>query len=87
MAALAQPFPLGVTLSGDGANVAVVSRHATRMFVSLFEDEVETARIALSERLGDVHFGFVPGLVAGMQYGLRAEGPRAPEQGLLFDPA
>ena len=87
MAALAQPFPLGVTLSGDGANVAVVSRHATRMFVSLFENEVETARIALSERLGDVHFGFVPGLVAGMQYGLRAEGPWAPEQGLLFDPA
>ena len=81
-----QPFPLGVTPVADGANVAVVSRHATRISVSLFEAEVETARIPLTSRLGDVHYGFVPGLVAGLHYGLRAEGPWAPEQGLRFDP-
>ena len=86
MAAQALPFPLGVTLTGDGANVAVVSRHATRIFVSLFEAEVETARIPLTERLGDVHHGFVPGLVAGVHYGLRAEGPWSPEHGQRFDP-
>ena len=81
------PFPLGVTPVGDGANVAVVSRHATRIFVCLFAGETETARIALTERLGDVHFGFVPGLVEGTHYGLRAEGPWAPEHSHRFDPS
>jgi glycogen operon protein len=86
MAAQAQPFPLGVTLSGEGANVAVVSGHATRIVVSLFEGDTEMARHPLTGRLGDVHYGFVPGLAAGVHYGLRAEGPWAPEQGLCFDP-
>lgn len=45
------------------------------------------ARIPLTSRLGDTHFGFVPGLKDGMHYGLRAEGPWAPEQGHRFDPA
>ena len=45
------------------------------------------ARIPLTERLGDVHWGFVPGLTEGMHYGLRAEGPWAPEHGHRFDPA
>jgi glycogen debranching enzyme GlgX len=85
-AAQALPFPPGVTPCADGANVTVVSRHATRIFVSLFEAEVETARIALDHRLGDVHYGFVPGLMAGAHYGLRAEGPWAPEHGHRFDP-
>ena len=70
-----------------GARVAVVSRHATRVFVSLFDGETEVARVALTERLGDVHHGFVAGLVAGTQYGLRAEGPWAPERGQRFDVA
>jgi len=45
------------------------------------------ARIALTSRLGDTHFGFVPGLKDGTHYGLRAEGPWAPEQGHRFDPS
>ena len=87
MVAQPLPFPLGVTAIGDGANVAVVSRHATAISVSLFDGEVETARIALGSRLGDVHYGFVPGLTPGTPYGLRAEGPWAPEHGFRFDPA
>ncbi len=43
--ATALPFPLGVTPGEDGANVAVVSRHATRILVSMFEGETELARI------------------------------------------
>ncbi len=77
----------GVTLQDGGATVAVVSRHASRVFVSLFEGETEVARVALTERLGDVHSGFVAGLVAGTHYGLRAEGPWVPERGLRFDAA
>ena len=67
--------------------MSVISRHATRVSVSLFEQETEVARIALPSRLGNVHFGHVPGLNHGMHYGLRAEGPWAPEQGHRFDPS
>lgn len=74
-----------MTPSAEGANVAVVSRHATRIFVSVFDGDGETARVALPQRLGDVHYGVVPGLVAGTHYGLRAEGPWVPERGLRFD--
>ena len=45
------------------------------------------ARIPLEQRLGDVHFGFVPGMREGAHYGLRAHGPWAPEHGHRFDPA
>jgi len=76
-----------VTLTPEGANVAVVSRHATRIFVCLFEGEDEVARLPLRERLGDVHYGFLPDLTEGMAYGLRAAGPWAPEQGHRFDTA
>jgi glycogen operon protein len=48
---------------------------------------MEVARHPLPSRLGDVHFGFVPGIGEGTHYGFRAEGPWAPEQGHRFDPA
>ena len=67
--------------------MAVVSRHATRIFVCLFEGADEVARLPLRERLGDVHYGLLPDLKEGMAYGLRAEGPWAPEQGHRFDTA
>ena len=65
--------------------MAVVSRHATRIFVCLFESGNEVTRIPLTDRLGDVHYGFVPGLVEGMHYGFRVEGPWAPQHGHRFD--
>jgi glycogen operon protein len=76
-----------VTLREHGATVAVASRHATRIHVSIFEGGKEVARLPLPERLGDVHSGVIPELRAGMHYGLRAEGPWAPEAGHRFDMA
>jgi len=74
-------------LRDGGANVAVVSRHATQVFVSIFDDpgETELHRLRLPHRLGDVHFGFVAGFTAGTRYGLRADGPWDPAQGHRFD--
>ncbi len=68
------PFPLGVTPVEGGVNVAVVSRHATRIFFCWFEDGVET-RFELATRQDDVHCGFIAGVKVGQRYGLRAEGP------------
>ncbi len=67
------PFPLGVTPVEGGVNVAVVSRHATRVFFCPFEGGTET-RFELVSREGDVHCGFIPGVRVGQHYGLRAEG-------------
>ncbi len=76
-----------MTCIGDGANVAVVSRHATCIFICIFDEtgKLELGRFALPFRLGDVHYGFVHGIVQGTRYGLRADGPWQPERGHRFD--
>ena len=55
-----RPFPLGVTLGPDGANVAVFSAHAERIELCLLDQagERETARLPLPE----VHGRRVPRL-------------------------
>ncbi|MFO1151492.1 MAG: glycogen debranching protein GlgX [Alsobacter sp.] len=87
-----RPEPLGVTLEGNGVNVAVASRHAASIMLCLFErggegPPVETARIALPARTGDVFHGHVAGVEAGQLYGLRADGPFEPRLGHRFNPA
>mgnify|MGYP001174266365 CR=1 FL=1 len=83
------PEPLGVTLLKGGANVAVFGRNASQVFFCLFDDkgERETARLALPQRSGDVHHGFVAGIGPGSRYGLRADGPFEPARGHRYDPA
>ena len=78
-----------MTPLGDGVNVAVVSRHATRVSFCIFDDDGQTerARFALPLRMGDVHYGFVAGVGEGTRYGFRAEGPWSPEHGHRFDAA
>ncbi len=80
-----QPSPLGVTLGKDGANVAVFSKYATKIFICIFDAEKETRRIELTERSGDIHFAWVENISAGTRYGLRADGPWQPTQGHRFD--
>ncbi|MCA0434632.1 MAG: glycogen debranching protein GlgX [Proteobacteria bacterium] len=76
----------GVTLTEDGIAVAIPSQHATAVYLCLFghSGDTEQHRITL-ERQGTQFTGFVPGVKAGMRYGLRAEGPWAPEAGHRFD--
>ncbi len=80
--------PFGVTLERGGIRIAIPSRHAMRIDLCLFDrsGDMEKQRITL-EKQGDVHVGFVPGVKAGTRYGLRADGPWAPEDGHRFDPA
>jgi glycogen operon protein len=83
------PEPLGVTLQGDGINVAVFSAHAEGIELCLFDAEGsrELERIRLPERTGDVFHGWVGEVSAGARYGLRAHGPFAPAEGHRFNPA
>ena len=81
------PEPLGLTLSPDGANIAVFSAHSERIELCLFgADDVET-RHTLPSRTGNVFHGFLPDVAAGARYGLRAHGPYAPDEGHRFNPA
>ncbi|MDZ5076482.1 glycogen debranching protein GlgX [Nesterenkonia sp. HG001] len=79
-----RPWPLGITLSEEGANVAVWAPDAERVWLCLFEGEQEE-RIPLPHHAGGVWHAHVRGIEAGARYGLRADGPFAPEQGLCFD--
>ena len=75
-----RPFPLGLTLDADGANLAVFSAHAERIDLCLFDATGvrQTAVLTLPERTDGVFHGYVPGL--------RAHGPWAPERGHRFNP-
>lgn len=67
---------------------AAWSGAAERIWVSLFDQQgkLETDRLELTPE-GDGAFArFVGGLREGARYGLRADGPYAPEGGLWFDP-
>ena len=82
-----QPYPLGATHDGSGANFALFSANATRVELCLF-DELgvnETARINLPEYTDEVWHGYVPGLRPGQLYGYRVHGPWAPHQGHRFN--
>lgn len=78
------PFPLGVTLVEGGVNVAVVSKHAQRVYFCLFDGD-EEKRFELSSREGDVHYSFFPGVTTGQRYGLRADGAHDVAKAHLFD--
>jgi isoamylase len=84
--------PLGATLSPEGANFSVYSKHATGIEL-LFFDCVDDARPARVIRLNSstnrtYHYWhiFVPGVKEGQIYGYRFEGPFHPPSGMHFDP-
>ncbi len=82
------PYPLGARLLSGGVNFAVASIHATAVTLELFDAGGKRciARHQL-HRTGAVFHGLVTGLTQGAIYGLRAQGPYAPEQGHRFNPA
>ena len=84
---LSTPYPLGVTLRGDGANVAIYSETADSVTVCLFPEGGEEQQTRLERRTGHVFHGLVEGLVPGMRYGVRVDGPWDPANGLRHNPA
>ncbi len=81
--------PLGAHWDGAGVNFALFSANADVVELCLFDapgQSVESARLALPERSGDVWHGYVPGIGPGQLYGYRVRGPWAPEVGHRFNP-
>lgn len=86
-------YPLGCSLDGSGLNVAVFSRHATRIDLLLFEvfrnPESPFVSIKLDarcHRTGDIWHVRVEGAPEGIVYTLRANGPNEPARGHRFNP-
>lgn len=80
------PGPMGAVFDGGGVNFAVFSEHASQIYLCLFDENGQgEMRLALPERTGPVWHGFVPGLAPGALYGLRADGPYAPQDGHRFN--
>ena len=83
------PEPLGVSLAGDGVNVAVFSANASAIEFCLFDaaGEREIRRVGLPEKTGDIFHGFIGDVPAGSRYGLRGHGVFAPSEGHRFNPS
>jgi glycogen operon protein len=75
-----KPLPLGATITADGVNFSVFSRHATSIILVLFEkDNPEPlAEIVLdpsTNRTGDIWHIHLAGGDSSVRYSYRAEGP------------
>ena len=70
-----KPFPLGATWDGQGTNFSLFSAHAEQVFLCLFDEEGNEARIELPR--GEAHnwHGYLPGIGPGQRYGFRVHGP------------
>lgn len=85
-------YPLGAMVRPDGVRFALVSRHAERVWLALFENpddrkpvvEIEFDRFR--HRIGDIWSLFIEGFTAGMYYMYRIDGPFDPEKGHRYNP-
>jgi len=83
--------PLGATLSPEGANFSVYSKHASEIELLLFDgvDDGRPSRVIridpATNRTYHYWHVFVPGIKAGQIYGYRVSGPFDPSHGMRFD--
>ncbi len=87
-----EPLPLGLHECHDGTNLAVFSRHATRMALLLYESVNAPSPCMTVDlepdhhRTGDVWHVQLHGSLQGVLYALQADGPGEPAQGHRFQP-
>ncbi len=85
------PVPLGVNLVAEGVNFALFSRHATRVWLLLFDSVTATEPCQTVEldprhhRTGDIWHVGILGAGRGLVYAYRVDGPHQPELGHRFD--
>ncbi len=85
------PLPQGVHLTKDGVNFALFSRHASRVWLLLFESQDRdhpSQTIELDRehhKTGDIWHISILGAGRGLIYAFRVDGPDQPEKGHRFD--
>ena len=84
--------PLGATVTPNGVNFSLYSRHATSVELLLFDhaNDIRPAELIRLDRAFNRTYHYwhvaVPGLRPGQLYGYRIHGPFDPAQGMRFDP-
>jgi isoamylase len=87
------PLQLGAHLASDGVNFALFSRHASRVWLLLFdgvEADLPYQTIELDRahhKTGDIWHVRLLGAGRGLIYAYRVDGPFLPEKGHRFDPS
>ncbi len=87
------PLPQGAHLASDGVNFALFSRHATRVWLLIFESvdsdlPYQTVELDRAHhKTGDIWHVCVLGAGRGLVYAYRVDGPALPEKGHRFDPS
>lgn len=85
------PLQQGAHLASDGVNFALFSRHASRVWLLLFDDvdaDLPSQTIELDRehhKTGDIWHVRVLGAGRGLVYAYRVDGPALPEKGHRFD--
>jgi isoamylase len=86
-----RPLPSGAYHRHGGVNFSLFSRHATRVWLELFdrpEDAEPAVAIELDpnrHRTGDMWHVWIKGITYGQLYAFRVDGPYAPQEGLRFN--
>jgi isoamylase len=86
-----RPLPIGTNKRDNGVNFSIFSRHATRVWLELFDGSKALAPFMTIEmdprkhRTGDIWHVWVKGIADGQTYAFRLEGPYLPEQGHRFN--
>jgi isoamylase len=80
------PYPLGATWDGSGANFAVFSEHAEAVDLCVFDADGTEQRVRMTEQTDLVWHCYLPEVRPGQRYGYRVHGPYAPERGHRFNP-
>ncbi|WP_191600530.1 glycogen debranching protein GlgX [Marinomonas algicola] len=79
------PITLGASLTQDGVNFAVFSKHATQIYLCIFDGNEEVARLPFKHKTQSIWHSEVIGLTKKHTYGYRAVGPFKPDQQHLFN--
>lgn len=79
------PFPLGATIVDGGTQFSVHSPDATAVQICLVSSSGEEVRVNLRQHTYGIWHGIIRGVGAGQRYGVRAEGPWKPREGVRFN--
>lgn len=79
--------PLGATITSEGVNFALYSRHAREVYLLLFDDPygLPTDVIQVNSRTRYIWHVFIHGLKPGQLYGYKTTGEYNPALGLWFN--
>lgn len=84
-------MPLGATVTNNGVNFSVFSRHAKSVHLILFENELPNSKYIMisfgdkKHRTGDLWHCHIEGLKSGTLYAYKADGLYHPEHGFRFN--